>query len=52
MFERGEAFDFTAPGSGARTDDVGGDGAIAAPMPGQVIAVPVAEGDKVERSSR
>ncbi len=49
VFERGEAYDFTAPGAGDADGDAGGDGAIAAPMPGQVIAVNVSEGAKVKK---
>jgi acetyl/propionyl-CoA carboxylase alpha subunit len=48
-FERGEAYDFTARGAGDDAGDAGGDGAIASPMPGQVIAVAVKEGDKVAK---
>jgi acetyl/propionyl-CoA carboxylase alpha subunit len=49
VFERGEAYDFTARGAGDDAGDAGGDGAVTSPMPGQVIAVQVAEGDKVKK---
>ena len=47
MFERGEAFvfhDFDHAGAGA---DAAGDGAILSPMPGRIVAAPVAVGDVV-----
>ena len=50
LFESGTAFRFTADppdpevGAGA-----GGDGSVVAPLPGRVVAVPVAEGARVAR---
>ncbi len=51
VFADGQSFEFTrdARGTGAAA---AGDGAILAPMPGKVIAVDVAEGDKVNAGQR
>jgi acetyl/propionyl-CoA carboxylase alpha subunit len=49
VFEGGEAYDFTAPGAGEAAGELLGDGAITAPMPGQVIAVAVSRGDHVKK---
>ncbi|WP_019629907.1 biotin carboxylase N-terminal domain-containing protein [Actinomadura atramentaria] len=40
-----------APGAGAADDDAADAGSIAAPMPGTVVALPVAVGDAVERGA-
>jgi biotin carboxyl carrier protein len=48
-FEAGAAYAFTAPKAGAASGDVGGEDTVRSPMPGKVVAVHAAKGDKVER---
>ncbi len=47
VFERGEAFVFHDPDHAATGADAAGDGAILSPMPGRIVAAPVAVGDAV-----
>jgi len=50
IFERGEAFVFTPPvARGADEASAAGDGAIRSPMPGKIVSVSAAPGDRVIR---
>jgi 3-methylcrotonyl-CoA carboxylase alpha subunit len=51
VFDRGEAYGFSEPGSGHDAEEASGDGAVTSPMPGQVVAVHVRDGERVERGA-
>jgi acetyl/propionyl-CoA carboxylase alpha subunit len=48
-FEAGEAFVFSRPHAAGADETAAGDGQILAPMPGRIVAIPVAAGDQVRR---
>ncbi|WP_174300966.1 biotin carboxylase N-terminal domain-containing protein [Caulobacter sp. S45] len=51
-FQSGEAFEFTFPAISADGDmSAGSDGEITSPMPGRVVAVQVAKGDRVAKGA-
>ena len=52
LFIDGEGWAFAVPRPGASGGAHDGDGSIVAPMPGRVIAVDVAEGDRVRKGQR
>jgi 3-methylcrotonyl-CoA carboxylase alpha subunit len=52
IWEDGDAFTFSRPGSGGATGGLASDGAITAPMPGKVTSVEVSNGDKVVKGQR
>ncbi|HKU40729.1 MAG TPA: biotin carboxylase N-terminal domain-containing protein [Polyangiales bacterium] len=49
VFERGSAYAFSEPQSLAASAGAAADGAIRAPMPGKIIALPIAEGTAVSK---
>ena len=50
MFDRGDAWTFTIPRAKGLEEGSGtGDGTLASPMPGMIVAVSVAEGDLVRK---
>ncbi|HEX3408515.1 MAG TPA: biotin/lipoyl-containing protein, partial [Caulobacteraceae bacterium] len=49
LFEDGEAYAFTRPRSAGGDAEHAGDGQVRAPMPGRIVLVPVAIGDKVAK---
>jgi 3-methylcrotonyl-CoA carboxylase alpha subunit len=49
VFEAGEAYAFSAPRAAAEDADSGGDGAVRAPMPGKIVAVHAAAGERVTK---
>ncbi len=51
LFRDGEAHPFTDPVLGADGAEAMGDGAITSPMPGRIVAVQVAKGDKVAKGA-
>ena len=52
LFADGEAFPFAAPVAGQGGGASAGDGAILSPMPGRIVAVEVAAGDRVTAGQR
>jgi len=52
LFADGEAFPFAAPVAGQGGAAGAGDGAILSPMPGRIVAVTVAAGDRVTAGQR
>ena len=52
LFAAGEAFPFAAPVAGQGGAGSAGDGAILSPMPGRIVAVAVAPGDRVIAGQR
>jgi len=53
VFDRGSAFGFTLPGTDGSAAGAGAsDGSIVAPMPGRVIALNVAPGEKVAKGQK
>ncbi|KQN71194.1 acetyl/propionyl/methylcrotonyl-CoA carboxylase subunit alpha [Sphingomonas sp. Leaf62] len=52
LFADGEAFPFAAPVAGQGGAASAGDGAILSPMPGRIVAVTVAAGDRVTAGQR
>ena len=52
LFVDGEAFPFAAPVAGQGGRASAGDGAILSPMPGRIVAVEVAAGDRVTAGQR
>ncbi len=52
LFAAGEAFPFAAPVAGQGGGASAGDGAILSPMPGRIVAVEVAAGDRVTAGQR
>ena len=52
LFAAGEAFPFAAPVAGQGGAGSAGDGAILSPMPGRIVAVAVAPGDRVTAGQR
>lgn len=52
LFADGEAFPFAAPVAGQGGAASAGDGAILSPMPGRIVAVAVAAGDRVTAGQR
>jgi 3-methylcrotonyl-CoA carboxylase alpha subunit len=53
VFSAGQAFAFTLPGAGGGAGGAAAsDGALLSPMPGRVIAVEVAEGDRVSKGQK
>jgi acetyl/propionyl-CoA carboxylase alpha subunit len=51
LFEDGEAYAFSRPRSAGGDAEHGGDGQVRAPMPGRIVLVPVAAGDKVAKGA-
>ncbi len=49
LFEAGEAYAVSRPRSAGADAEQGGDGQVRAPMPGRIVLVPVAAGDKVAK---
>ncbi len=49
LFEAGEAYAVSRPRSAGGDAEQGGDGHVRAPMPGRIVLVPVAAGDKVAK---
>ena len=49
VFDGGDAFAFTAPRPQGLDEAEGGDGRIVSPMPGRIVAVHAAEGDRVAK---
>jgi 3-methylcrotonyl-CoA carboxylase alpha subunit len=53
VFSSGLAFAFTLPGAdGGRGGAAGGDGVLLSPMPGRVLSVDVAQGDRVSKGQK
>jgi acetyl/propionyl-CoA carboxylase alpha subunit len=51
LFEDGEAYAFSRPRSAGGDAEHGGDGQVRAPMPGRIVMVPVAVGEKVAKGA-
>jgi acetyl/propionyl-CoA carboxylase alpha subunit len=49
VFDVGDAFAFTAPRPQGLDEDEAGDGRVVSPMPGRIVAVHAAEGDRVAK---
>jgi len=49
LFEEGEAYAFSRPRSAGGDAEHAGDGQVRAPMPGRIVLVPVAVGDRVAK---